>query len=459
MSAAGPHVASARGAMGIRHVAVPALHPLEQPAPRPTGVRRARAAAPTPRDPTSSTPTTRSPASSAGSPPASPGRRWSSTPSTACGPSRATAGGADGRCTQPSASPRRSATSNSSRTPRTSTTLVDVLHVPARKVRLLGNGVDLARFDPDAVGAGVPCTHLRAEWGIADGEVVCAVVGRLVREKGIVELLEAALTLRAGEACRLASWWSARPTPTSPTPSTRPSIGRQRRRRRRASPAPRDDMPECYAAVDLFVTASWREGFPRSAMEAAAMGSATVATDIRGNRQVIVDGETGLLVPVRDAAAPRVRDRRSRRRRSEAAMRWALPRGSDRRRVRSAAHDRPHARGLHHARRRPASAPGLTRSGAVGGEFVHRDACVLIDPVAREHGRDRPARMRRSFARLQRSSTYSTSSARRSSQPRVLRPLTCASPVMPGRTSKRRYSSPTEAVPVVDGQRAVARRA
>ena len=65
----------------------------------------------------------------------------------------------------------------------------------------------------------------------------------------------------------------------------------------------RNDMPECYAAADIFVTASWREGFPRSAMEAASMGLATVATDIRGNRQVIADGQTGLLVPVRDPVA------------------------------------------------------------------------------------------------------------------------------------------------------------
>ena len=55
----------------------------------------------------------------------------------------------------------------------------------------------------------------------------------------------------------------------------------------------RTDMPECYAASDVFVTASWREGFPRSAMEAAAMGLPTVGTDIRGNRQVVADGETG----------------------------------------------------------------------------------------------------------------------------------------------------------------------
>ena len=51
------------------------------------------------------------------------------------------------------------------------------------------------------------------------------------------------------------------------------------------------------------VTASWREGFPRAAMEAAAMGLPTVATDIRGNRQVVVPGTTGLMVPVRDATS------------------------------------------------------------------------------------------------------------------------------------------------------------
>jgi glycosyltransferase involved in cell wall biosynthesis len=62
-------------------------------------------------------------------------------------------------------------------------------------------------------------------------------------------------------------------------------------------------MAECYAASDMFLTASWREGLPRAAMEAAAMGLPIVATDIRGNRQVVADGETGVLTPVRDARA------------------------------------------------------------------------------------------------------------------------------------------------------------
>jgi glycosyltransferase involved in cell wall biosynthesis len=51
------------------------------------------------------------------------------------------------------------------------------------------------------------------------------------------------------------------------------------------------------------VLASYREGFPRSAMEAAAMRLPIVATDVRGCRQVVEPGATGLLVPARDSRA------------------------------------------------------------------------------------------------------------------------------------------------------------
>ena len=56
-------------------------------------------------------------------------------------------------------------------------TLVHTLHVPARKVRLLGNGIDLVRFSRSAVDP-ASRARLRAEWGIADAEVVCGTVGR-----------------------------------------------------------------------------------------------------------------------------------------------------------------------------------------------------------------------------------------------------------------------------------------
>jgi ribosomal protein S18 acetylase RimI-like enzyme len=65
----------------------------------------------------------------------------------------------------------------------------------------------------------------------------------------------------------------------------------------------RTDIEDLYSAMDLFVLPSHREGFPRAAMEAAAMGLPIVATDIRGCRQVVDDGVNGVLVPVMDPDA------------------------------------------------------------------------------------------------------------------------------------------------------------
>ncbi|MGQ0832871.1 MAG: glycosyltransferase, partial [Microthrixaceae bacterium] len=61
----------------------------------------------------------------------------------------------------------------------------------------------------------------------------------------------------------------------------------------------RHDIDWLYTGMDVFVLASHREGVPRAAMEAAAMGVPIVATDVRGCRQVVEHGVTGLLVPVR----------------------------------------------------------------------------------------------------------------------------------------------------------------
>jgi glycosyltransferase involved in cell wall biosynthesis len=56
-----------------------------------------------------------------------------------------------------------------------------------------------------------------------------------------------------------------------------------------------------YGAFDLLALPSHREGLPRAAMEAAAMGLPIVTTNVRGCRQVVVDGSTGLVVALGDA--------------------------------------------------------------------------------------------------------------------------------------------------------------
>jgi glycosyltransferase involved in cell wall biosynthesis len=65
----------------------------------------------------------------------------------------------------------------------------------------------------------------------------------------------------------------------------------------------RYDIPELTAAADVVVLTSLKEGIPRALMQAAAVGVPVVATDVKGTREVVVDGETGFLVPLDDVDA------------------------------------------------------------------------------------------------------------------------------------------------------------
>lgn len=171
------------------------------------------------------------------------------------------------------------------------------LRVPAAKLRLLGNGVDLARFTPTT--ASEPVRRLRQSWGAGPETVVCGTVGRLVWEKGFAELFDAAELVR--ERAPHVRFVVAGPFDPQRTDAMSEEAVERARRSGVTFLGMRDDMEDLYAAMDMFVLPSHREGFPRSAMEAAATGLPIVATDIRGCRQVVEPGRTGLLVPLSDA--------------------------------------------------------------------------------------------------------------------------------------------------------------
>jgi lipopolysaccharide/colanic/teichoic acid biosynthesis glycosyltransferase len=167
--------------------------------------------------------------------------------------------------------------------------------VPRRKLSYLGNGIDLDRFDRDRLADGTR-EAVRAELGVDDDNVVIGIVGRLVAEKGHPELFDACRTL--GPRCALVVIGPDDPEKADALDRT--TIERAARDGVRFL-GMRDDVDRLYAAIDVFALPSHREGFPRAAMEAAAMGLPIVATDIRGCRQVVHDGDNGLLVPPRDA--------------------------------------------------------------------------------------------------------------------------------------------------------------
>ena len=168
------------------------------------------------------------------------------------------------------------------------------LGIPADKITLLGNGVDLDRFGPDPEHR----RTVRAELGFGDDDVVFGVVGRLVAEKGFVELFDVVDRL-AGSHPNV-RWMVVGPDdPDKPDALDRGLVRRAEEEGVRFLGA-RTDMERLYPAMDVFVLPSHREGFSRSGMEAAACGVPIITSDVRGCRQVVRDGETGLLVPVRD---------------------------------------------------------------------------------------------------------------------------------------------------------------
>jgi glycosyltransferase involved in cell wall biosynthesis len=175
------------------------------------------------------------------------------------------------------------------------------LRVPERKLHLLGNGIDLDRFNPARVDP-ARTAALRASFGAGPDDIVCGVVGRLVWEKGYREVFDAAQRLRT-LAPRVRVVVVGPSEPTKEDGITADDIARAEREGGIRFLGMRDDLEDLYAAMDLYVLASYREGFPRSAMEAAALGRPLVVTNVRGCRQVVDDGVTGRLVPVHDAGA------------------------------------------------------------------------------------------------------------------------------------------------------------
>jgi glycosyltransferase involved in cell wall biosynthesis len=175
------------------------------------------------------------------------------------------------------------------------------LRVPPDRLTVMGNGIDLDRFDPGSVSTGDAVAARREMGGTGPADVVVGLVGRLVREKGYPEAFAAAARLRTqNPQVRMAVIGPDEPDKADALTGADQRLAEAGGVRFLGA---RADLVRLYAGMDMLVLASHREGFPRSPMEASAMGVPVIASNIRGCRQAVDDGVTGLLVPPRDPVA------------------------------------------------------------------------------------------------------------------------------------------------------------
>jgi glycosyltransferase involved in cell wall biosynthesis len=175
---------------------------------------------------------------------------------------------------------------------------------PAGKIEVLlggsANGVDgTGRFDPAQVGERAR-QEIRSRYEIPADALVVGYVGRIVRDKGMVELTEAWKVLR--EELPWLHFLVVGPfEPTDPVPAAVEALLKGDPRIHLTGWV--DDTPPLFAAMDLLVLPSYREGLPYAPLEAASMGLPVVATRIPGCVDAVEDGITGTLIPSRDVEA------------------------------------------------------------------------------------------------------------------------------------------------------------
>ncbi|NPV85257.1 MAG: glycosyltransferase family 4 protein [Anaerolineae bacterium] len=151
-----------------------------------------------------------------------------------------------------------------------------------------GSGVDIERFVPTVEAQGTPLIILP---------------GRMLYAKGVAEFVEAARILHGeGIKARFALVGNC-DLESSPDAVPLQQLQAWQREGHVEWLGWQEDMTSIYASAHVICLPSYREGLPRALIEAAACGRAVVASDVPGCREVVQDGESGLLVPAQDAQA------------------------------------------------------------------------------------------------------------------------------------------------------------
>lgn len=150
-----------------------------------------------------------------------------------------------------------------------------------------GSGTDLSKITPKPLPEGVPVIGLPA---------------RMLRDKGVVEFVEAARLLK-GKGIHAVFRLIGSPDPNNPTSLTVHELEKWAKEGVIEWHPFTDDIDAALADVHIVALPSYREGFPKTLIDAAAAGRIAVATDVPGCRDAIVEGVTGYLCEVRSASS------------------------------------------------------------------------------------------------------------------------------------------------------------
>jgi len=167
----------------------------------------------------------------------------------------------------------------------------------ARAHVIRGSGVDTSEFAPAS-----SATEVRPQDGAPPDPATFAFIGRLLWDKGVSEFAEAAAAVKRSRP-ETRFLLAGGPDPGNPASVPLSWLNR------RCAEIPMEwlghveDVRPVLASASVVVLPSYREGAPRSLLEAAAMGKPVIASDVPGCRETVRHGENGLLVPPKNAAA------------------------------------------------------------------------------------------------------------------------------------------------------------
>lgn len=167
-------------------------------------------------------------------------------------------------------------------------------HITRKPIKVLGHGnvrgIDLDKYNPAAFGADA-----------GHEGFTFVFVGRIVRDKGINELVAAFDRLHQEYNTTHLVLVGQREDNLDPVmPQT---LDRINRGDGIEAVGCQSDVRPFYASADALVFPSYREGFPNVVIEAGAMGLPSIVTDINGSREIIIEGQNGVIIPPRDQEA------------------------------------------------------------------------------------------------------------------------------------------------------------